>query len=104
MIPNFKSNDALKDFIEKNPDRIDEYNDKNMTLLSSAIEDRKNDIAEYLLNKGADVGKKNGDDSTPLTLAIKCQNYEMLELLTTKGIDPNRCADPNQFGIQQSTL
>jgi len=47
------------------------------------------DVAQLLLEKGAEVNEKNDEGMTPLHSAAQCQNQSMTELLLINGADPN---------------
>ena len=60
------------------------------TPLISAIYHRKEDIAEFLIESGADVNKADSDGKTPLLWAVSSwgDNTNLIRLLVIRGADP----------------
>jgi len=54
------------------------------------------DIAELLIDKGANLNVKNADGDTPLTLAIKRNDQRLAKLLILRGADVNEKGKDNQ--------
>jgi hypothetical protein len=74
---------------------IDEHDEQGNTLFHLAVEQRKVEIIDSLIGKGADADKANKDNRTPLNLAIAKSDAESPESLkvirklihATKNID-----------------
>lgn len=64
----------------------------DFTFLSLAISRHQNQIAKYLISYGVDVG---GNYNHPVIQACKFGNYEILEVLISKGIGN---FNPNHYG------
>ena len=92
----------VKKWIRKGADvnaRLDSYPHSHYFFLSAdgdgatplhlAITFDKLDIAELLINNGADVNAKNSDGATPVHLAITSDKGDIAELLINKGADVN---------------
>jgi serine/threonine protein kinase/ankyrin repeat protein len=78
--------------------KIDAKDRNNNTPLIVAIKAKNNDIAKFLISKGADVNKVGLEDSSPLIVAIdnnELDNVGLVEILLAKGADPNL---PNEKG------
>jgi ankyrin repeat protein len=66
---------------------------KNSTPLITAIDLEYEDIATFLINKGADVNKKDNKNNSPLSKAIFKYNdgeSKLIELLLEKGANPRQ--------------
>lgn len=58
------------------------------TIHSSAEKGDINSVKDYL-NNGTDIDKKNGDNATPLMMAVRSNNPELVSYLIDKGADVN---------------
>ena len=60
-----------------------------------ACQDGHRDVAELLLDRGADVGQANNDGTTALMLARLAERGDVVELLLSRGNQrsPPRAAD-----------
>jgi ankyrin repeat protein len=59
------------------------------TLLHDAVQQNHQDVATYLLDKGADVDAVTSDGLTPLHMAAQNGNVEMCTLLLARGAKIN---------------
>ena len=66
-------------------------------VLQLACNYGKRDVAEYLLDRG--WGLQVGDNHSLLRLAIDGSHFETVELLLSRGADPNEEADPAAFFV-----
>jgi cyclase len=83
----------VKALVEKDPKIVNEKARNGMTVLFAAVANRRLEIAEFLISKGAEVNVQNNFHSTPLDLA--CGNsapLELVKLLVEKGADVNAVA------------
>ncbi|MFC1493005.1 ankyrin repeat domain-containing protein [candidate division KSB1 bacterium] len=85
--------ESVKNMIESDPELLN-ANDGNYDPLFVATRLRKTEIAEYLISKGADVNKIAADTSafsplewTPVTEAIRTNNFELVKFFIDKGAD-----------------
>jgi len=62
---------------------------QRMTKLHMVCTEKDKDVVEFLINKGAQVDRKNRRGQTPLWLAASCGRKEIVELLIKKGADIN---------------
>jgi hypothetical protein len=65
--------------------------------LHAAVESKKVDVVQILLNNGADVNVAGDLGNTPLHLAIYLRQEEIAWTLTAKGADANKT---NEFGLR----
>jgi ankyrin repeat protein len=68
------------------PDAIDESGKYGNTALMKAVREARSDIAEELINLGANLETKNVDGNTALWNACFGQDYKCVELLVKAGI------------------
>jgi glyoxylase-like metal-dependent hydrolase (beta-lactamase superfamily II)/tetratricopeptide (TPR) repeat protein len=83
----------VKALVEKDPKIVNERLPNGTTVLFAAVANRRLEITEYLISKGAEVNIQNNFHSTPLDLA--CANgapLELVKLLVEKGADVNAVA------------
>lgn len=66
------------------------YESTSITALNLACESENWDIAEYLLDKGADYTIFNNAGNSPLHIAAYKGNLRMIKILVSKGADPNK--------------
>jgi ankyrin repeat protein len=61
-------------------------------ILSESRTDNEDDVlnhASLFLERGADVNRRDEDNQTPLTLAVKRGRFKLAQFLLTRGSDPN---------------
>jgi serine/threonine protein kinase len=83
----------IVDYLLKYQAKIDVKDNNGNTPLILAITVKNNDIAKFLISKGADVKRVGSNGRSPLIAAI--DNIELVEILLAKGADPNM---PNDNG------
>jgi ankyrin repeat protein len=62
----------------------------NTTPLQFAIMNGNNEIAELLIDQGADINKPGKEGRTPIVEAVNNSNQEMVDMLIDKGADVNK--------------
>ncbi len=85
---------TIQDAIAKGVDinlALNEYGD---TLFILAIDNKKINIAQWLIEAGSDINKSNNDEITPLLLAMANEEPKIIQwLLEIPGIDANKPTD-----------
>ena len=79
--------DAIKPLLEKKPGLVNSKDLNNRTPLHFAAMTGNQQIAEYLISKGAVLDPKNSDGRTPLHFASSNQHKELVEYLIYIGAD-----------------
>jgi len=83
------SYEMIEFLLTKNFD-VNVKNSRGMTPLHICAQYNKNEIAKYLINVGkADIECEDNDLNTPLIIAARYDNYDMIELLLKYRIDIN---------------
>jgi ankyrin repeat protein len=84
-----KNNDfeAIKKLLKKDPKLLDSGNQLNQTALLIAAYKGNMEIVQYLVNKKADINKKDNFGGTPLHMATLSGKKEIVEFLISKGAD-----------------
>ena len=67
-------------------DTLDEIH-INITPLDAAVLEGRKWAVKLLVDKGANLETRNGDDGTPLGTAVALQNHRMMKYLVKKGAD-----------------
>ena len=86
------------------------YRHHSNTALHWAIWHKKNDIAKYLIEQGADINLKNEsettplDGDTPLKYAVQENNVEITNILLEHGADVNAKDNYNQTALIYATI
>lgn len=73
--------DKVKDAVEKNPLFLAIANSGGNTALHLALIAKQLEMAKFLADKGASVSMRNSDGETPLDIAKKTGQLELVELL-----------------------
>ena len=82
--------EALKEIIEKNPKLLNMQNDfTGTTLLIRSVQNGNYNIAEYLLENGADPNLQSCNGDTALHQAILKKNHKLINLLLEKEASTN---------------
>jgi len=82
--------DALKKILLNEPNLVNLKNESSgTTLLFRAVQLGNNNIAECLLEGGADPNLQNCFGETPLHQAIENKNYKLINLLLEKNANPD---------------
>lgn len=78
---------TVSEFVGQNPDLISSTDADGATLLHVAAEADSAEVAEYLLDQGADVNARDADDETPLGLMVRrrMRNSKTFDLLKDRG-------------------
>jgi ankyrin repeat protein len=78
----------VKDFLNKYG--LDSVDRDGRSFLTTSIAEHKNVFAKQLIDLGADVNQQDDNGSTPLQMAVRVKNIEMIqELLNNKNLDKN---------------
>jgi len=77
----------VKELIERGGANLNSRNRIGDSLLAMAIKSRKQDIANYLLDKGADAGVANTAKGTPLMAAAFNGDAALVDRLLARGVD-----------------
>ena len=77
----------FKQEMEKHKVFVDSLDDEQNSLLSLAVQCNSYDIAELLLNQGANVNLQNSYLNSPLHYALSHQNFRIANLLINKKAD-----------------
>ena len=77
----------VKDLIERGGANLNSRNRIGDSLLAMAIKSRKQDIANYLLDKGADAALANTSKGTPLMAAAFNGDIALVDRLLAVGVD-----------------
>jgi hypothetical protein len=90
-------NNKIDEFIKviDNDNNLINFKDEklNQNLLFTAIYHKRNEIAEYLIDKGIDINEKNSMGWNCLHKAAIVDNLEMFKLLLKKGMNINDQTD-----------
>lgn len=87
-----ENSDALKrvkEVLESNPGLLNGTDDSGTTFLHKAIEDIREDVVLYLLDKGMRLDIVNAEGYTPLHWAVMLNRTDILRLLIRGGADVN---------------
>lgn len=79
--------DAVKTFVEKSQNYVKELSDGRITPLHQACKCNLPEVAEYLIDNGADINAKDVMKMTPLHYACIEASDELIKLLMAKGAD-----------------
>jgi len=79
----------VQKILQEKPDLLNAKNPPGQTPLFKAAETGKLDIAQTLLNLGADPAIGDNENTLPLHIAAKGGNIELFDLLLSKGSDIN---------------
>lgn len=85
--------DVATSLIFQKPDSINDYSDDGFTPLGLACYFGHEDLAKYLVLKGADVNlaSKNGFNVFPIHSAVASNNFNITKMLLDNGAYPNVC-------------
>ncbi len=85
----------IKTILQKDPTLINTSDTWLYTPLHWAIGKKHDEVALYLISKGADVNAKAKNGSTPLHMAARWGRLKPAQVLIQKGVDVNAL---NEFG------
>lgn len=81
--------EVLKAFIDEDPNSTHLPTTSGLTPLHIAIKVRNLEIAQYLLDMGADINAQDDYGVTPLHLAVKKKRLDLVRFLVLKKADIN---------------
>ncbi len=81
--------DILKLLVDIGETRLDIPTRQGFTTLMAACSNWETEIAKYTIEQGADIHFKNKDGESPILCATHAGCIELVELLTTKGVNIN---------------
>ncbi len=86
--------ERVRELVDANASFISSYSHDGWTPLHLAAFFGHREVAEHLLDRGADLHavSKNGMSNTPLHAAVANGKREVVELLLSRGADPNGVA------------
>jgi serine/threonine-protein phosphatase 6 regulatory ankyrin repeat subunit B len=85
-------------------ENINRENEKGYTPLMLASENGREDIAEFLIKKGADINTKSlKDGQTALILASENSHIEIVKMLIKAGADVNAQNDEGQTSLMHAS-
>jgi uncharacterized protein len=77
------------EYLEEGEDINSITNDGTPLLYWAAMEGYS-ELVQFLLNKGANIEITDSEFSTPIMVALLCQNYEIFYILLNAGANPNK--------------
>ena len=80
---------AVERFVSADAGNVDARDDFGNTLLSASIRAKRPEIADWLIEKGADVNAADKAGMTPLHVAAAADNVEAVASLARAGVDLN---------------
>jgi len=85
--------DSATLLVFQNPDRINDFSDDGFTPLGLACYFGHEELARFLVLKGADVNlaSKNGFNVFPIHSAVAANNFDITKMLLDNGAYPNVC-------------
>lgn len=89
--------DQMKDYLVKDSMAINRLNDRGISPFVLACYRGNNDVAKFLLDKGANVTHCAAEGSALYGMVFK-NNIEMLEYFLSKGYSPDDTCQFQQFG------
>ncbi|KAL1632792.1 hypothetical protein SLS56_003282 [Neofusicoccum ribis] len=81
--------DAVKLLLDREPSSLNAKSEQGETILWLAVKESRSAVAEYLLNRGADVTIAEKSGWTPLHSAAEWNRMEMVRSLVGHGADVN---------------
>ena len=87
----------VREFLIKEPEAINKLSDRGISPFILACYRGNNEVAKFLMNKGADVNVCTSEGSALYGIIFK-NNIEMLSHLLKNGISPNDTCQFRQFG------
>ncbi len=87
--------DEVKKIIASDSQSLKSVDERQMTPLHYAAEKGYADIADYLIEKGADMNAKNARGSKPIHIASSTGQLDVVKILVKRGAD---IQEPNNLG------
>ncbi|KAL9653674.1 hypothetical protein ABK040_009150 [Willaertia magna] len=91
--------ERVKQCIEIEKDYVDKQDEYCRTPLHIAIVADREEVADYLLSKGASTEIQNSEKKSPLFLAVECLNPRMIKLLSKYKVNINPFTTDNKKHI-----
>ena len=92
--------EKIKELYDKDPLIIRLKTNTGETPLHTAALEGKQDVAGFLISKGAEVNIRDAANNTPLTNAIRSKNFETVKVIVDNGADVNERGLWNFLPIQ----
>jgi hypothetical protein len=89
---------SVQRILEQDPDKLNATDKEKYTALHWACMRGHWDLAQYLIEKGADLNIKGGDGGTPLQWTVHHDYVEIVKLMIGKGAQLN---SQNQWGMTE---
>ena len=89
---------SVKNILGNDPTKLDSKDEEGYTALHWACMRAHWDIAEYLIEKGADLNVVGGDGGTQINWAVHHDNVDIIKILIEKGAKLNI---RNQWGMTE---
>lgn len=90
--------ESVKRILARDPSRVNDLDDEKYTPLHWACIRAHWDVAEYLIEQGAELNLLGGDGGSPLNWAAHHDNVEIVETLLSGGAELNV---QNQWGMTE---
>jgi len=90
--------ESVKRIAARDPSRVNALDDEKYTPLHWACIRAHWDVAEFLIEQGAELNVRGGDGGTPLNWAAHHDSVEIVETLLSKGAELNI---QNQWGMTE---
>jgi len=89
---------TVRNILAQDPSKLNATDEDNYTALHWACMRTRWDVAEYLIEQGADLNVVGGDGGTPINWCVHHDNVEIIKLMIEKGAKLNI---RNQWGMTE---
>lgn len=96
----------VKELLDADPGLVSSKDKMGKTPLHYAAENDQKDVAELLIDHGADINTRDSNGGfAPIDLALSSYHYmDVLELLVARGADANHTADNGLTPLHEAAL